>query len=410
MLDVTGADWLTKPPLQAVFSAIEQDGDTARVVGGAVRNSLLGEPVGDVDIATTALPNIVMQRAKAAGLKAVPTGFDHGTVTVISGGIPYEVTTLRQDVETFGRQAKVRFGRDWTQDALRRDFTLNALYADRNGKILDPLSGLEDCLARRVRFIGDPELRIREDYLRILRFFRMHASYGRGDFDKAGLNACIRQRKGLSGLSGERIGAEIKRLTLAPGAADSFLTMQGCGILPLILAGVSRPARFRAFRLLVGQAPEATDPVLGLAALAGFVPEDADRFAQRLRLSNAERDKLKRALSVECRLRDFGAAFAQKLTELDYLYGKQALTEGVLLNAAVSSTVAEEIWPFLAEIRARETPVFPVSGADLIALGHKPGPEIGQILKKLETIWIAGGLKTSRDDLLVNTAYVKSAP
>ena len=168
-----GADWLRAPGIQAVFSAIEQGEDEARVVGGAIRNTLLGHPVPDVDIATTALPEVVMKRAQDAGLKPIGTGIDHGTITIVSEGFPYEVTTLREDVETFGRQARVVFGRDWKKDARRRDFTMNALYADRYGSLHDPLGGLDDCLARRVRFIGDPDNRIREDYLRILRFFRI---------------------------------------------------------------------------------------------------------------------------------------------------------------------------------------------------------------------------------------------
>ena len=200
------AEWLKSPGIQAVFAAIEQEGDEARVVGGAVRNTLLGHPVPDVDIATTASPETVMERARAAGLKPIGTGIDHGTITVVSSGYPYEVTTLREDVETFGRQARVVFGRNWTRDAERRDFTLNALYVDRHGRLHDPLGGLDDCLNRHVRFIGDPDTRIREDYLRILRFFRIYAAYGAGDMDADGLGACLRQRDGLRHLSAERIG------------------------------------------------------------------------------------------------------------------------------------------------------------------------------------------------------------
>ncbi|WP_205470521.1 CCA tRNA nucleotidyltransferase [Breoghania sp. L-A4] len=187
MRSLADADWLNTRAIRKVFAAIERDGDAARVVGGAVRNALLDEPVADIDIATTASPQDVTARARAAGLKAVPTGIEHGTVTVISSGTPFEVTTLREDVETFGRHASVRFGRDWTADAQRRDFTMNALYVDSTGAIFDPIgSGYADCLARHVRFIGEPEARIREDYLRILRFFRFHAQYGAGAMDAQG--------------------------------------------------------------------------------------------------------------------------------------------------------------------------------------------------------------------------------
>ncbi|MBD8891358.1 CCA tRNA nucleotidyltransferase [Roseibium litorale] len=403
------ADWLHHPSVQAVFAAVEQDGDEARVVGGAVRNSLLGEPAGDIDIATTALPQTVMQRAKAAGLKPVPTGIDHGTVTIVSGGRPYEVTTLREDVETFGRQAKVHFGRDWTKDALRRDFTLNALYAGRDGQIHDPLDGLKDCLARKVRFIGDAEQRIREDYLRILRFFRIHASYGHGDLDPAGLAACTALRHGIKQLSGERIGAEMKRLVLAPLAAGSLLTMQGAGILPIILGGVSRPGRFRAFRALKEIAPEAQDPALNLAALAGFVEEDGERLARTLRLSNAERDRMVHGLAMEPRVVMAGEELPARLREFIFLYGKDALTAGLLLQTASGTYPAGKLAQILAEIHGTEVPVFPVSGSDLIARGVQPGPEIGVYLKKMETIWIADGLKMDRDQLLVAASYVESA-
>ncbi|SHM31546.1 CCA tRNA nucleotidyltransferase [Roseibium suaedae] len=402
------ADWLHHPSVQAVLAAIEQDGDEARVVGGAVRNSLLGEPVGDVDIATTALPQTVMARAKAAGLKPVPTGIDHGTITIVSGGLPYEVTTLREDVETFGRQAKVHFGRDWTKDALRRDFTLNALYAGRDGRIHDPLGGLEDCLARRIRFIGNPEQRIREDYLRILRFFRIHASYGRGALDAAGLAACTSLRLGLTQLSGERVGAEMKRLVLAPLASACLQAMQEAGILPVILGGVSRPGRFAAFRAFSDIVPGVQDPALGLAALAGFVEEDGERLAQRLRLSNAERDRMVQGLAGERRVAALGNRLSSRLKEMIFLYGKDALVSGVLLHTASERWPVERTTALLAEILACSEPKFPVSGSDLIALGIKPGPDIGTYLKKLETIWIADGLKMDRSELLVCLSHVMS--
>jgi poly(A) polymerase len=192
------APWLRGGSLPRLLDVLDRDGEEARVVGGAVRNELLGEPVGDVDVATTALPQEVMRRAEAAGFKPVPTGVEHGTVTVVVDGTPFEVTTLREDVETFGRHARVSFGRDWQHDAERRDFTMNALYAARDGTVYDHVGGLDDLKARRVRFIGDPHKRIAEDYLRILRFFRFHAAYGDGGHpDPAGLSACIAARAGL---------------------------------------------------------------------------------------------------------------------------------------------------------------------------------------------------------------------
>src|SRR5947208_8276845 len=213
--------WLRSGPTARVLELLSGNGEEARVVGGAVRNALLKIPVGDIDIATTALPDEVIRRAKAAGIKSVPTGIDHGTVTLVVNGRPFEVTTLRQDIETFGRKAKVAFGRDWIGDAQRRDFTINGLSVDADGVVHDHVGGLEDILAKRVRFIGDPDRRIAEDYLRILRFFRIHAAFGAGEPDRAGYLACIRGRAGLAGLSAERIRLEMRKLLVATGALQA---------------------------------------------------------------------------------------------------------------------------------------------------------------------------------------------
>ena len=213
-------------------------GEQARVVGGAVRNTLLGEAHGDIDIATTALPDEVMRRVQAAGFKAVPTGIEHGTVTVVAAGRPFEVTTLREDVETFGRRAKVAFGRNWRRDAERRDFTMNALFVSRDGTVYDYVGGLADIETRRVRFIGDAAARIAEDYLRILRFFRFHASYGAGAPDAQGLAACIAGRAGLEQLSRERIRMEVVKLLLARHAVPALAVMTETGLLEQVLGGV----------------------------------------------------------------------------------------------------------------------------------------------------------------------------
>ncbi|MDN3720341.1 CCA tRNA nucleotidyltransferase [Roseibium salinum] len=322
------ADWLRSAGIQALFAAIEQDGDQARVVGGAVRNTLLGHDVPDVDIATTALPEDVMRRAAEAGLKAIGTGIDHGTVTVVSGGVPYEVTTLREDVETFGRQARVVFGRDWTRDAERRDFTMNALYADRLGHVHDPLGGLEDCLSRRVRFIGDPDTRIREDYLRILRFFRIYAAYGAGKMNEDGLGACLRQRDGLRQLSAERIGHEMRRLLRAPLAAPALRMMNDCGLWEIATGGLARIDDFEALRSLEEVAPETRDHELGLVVLAGFVREDLERICDRFRLSNANRKRMRAAWAAMKRLKK-SPAFPTPAS-LVYEFGRQGAIDGLL--------------------------------------------------------------------------------
>lgn len=214
--------WLDSSAVQRAFDVLEQDGDVARAVGGTVRNSLLGEVVDDVDIACTALPDVVLARADAAGVKAIPTGVDHGTVTLVIESQPIEVTCLREDVETHGRHATVKFGRDWVKDAQRRDFTMNALYVDRHGELFDPLGGLDDCLNRHLRFIGDARARIREDYLRILRFFRFFATYGQGEINADGYAACVELKDGLSHLSKERITKEVLRTLGAPRVLDAL--------------------------------------------------------------------------------------------------------------------------------------------------------------------------------------------
>ena len=240
------APWLSSGPAARVLALLNGDGEEARVVGGAVRNALLGVAIGDLDIATTALPTEVIRRAKAAGIKSVPTGIEHGTVTLVVESRPYEVTTLREDVETFGRKAKVAFGRDWARDAERRDFTINGLSVDSGGVVHDHVGGLKDIAARRVRFIGDPNLRIAEDYLRILRFFRIHAAYGVGAPDRAGYLACIKGRAGLAGLSAERVRMEVMKLMIAQGAADAVVAMADGGLLLPIFGGVAYTGPFAA--------------------------------------------------------------------------------------------------------------------------------------------------------------------
>ena len=275
---------LATPGLQTIFDLLDGDGEEARMVGGAVRNALLGLPVADIDIATTALPDVVMQRAEKAGLRALPTGIEHGTVTLLVDHKPFEVTTLREDIDTDGRRATVRFGRDFRHDAQRRDFTMNALYARADGTIEDHVGGLTDLAARRVRFIGDAHQRIREDYLRILRLFRFHAAYGEGALDKEALHAAIELRDGLDRLSRERIRAEMMKLLIAKAAAATLIVMRDDGFLDHILGGV---AHVEAMARI-----DANDAALRLGALALETVDDVERLRDRLRLSNAEATRL----------------------------------------------------------------------------------------------------------------------
>ncbi|MBV9395607.1 MAG: CCA tRNA nucleotidyltransferase, partial [Methylobacteriaceae bacterium] len=272
-----------------LLGVLNGGGEETRIVGGAVRNALLGIATGDVDLATTARPEMVIARAKAARFKPVPTGIEHGTVTVVVRGQPFEVTTLREDIATDGRRATVRFGRDFGEDARRRDFTVNALSVSADRALHDPVGGLADLKTGRIRFIGDPKQRIREDYLRILRFFRFHAAYGQGPLDRAGLNAAIAEREGLGVLSAERIRAEMMKFVLARRAGEVAQEISDAGFFERIFGGIAYPALFARLTQIERTADDA---VLRLGALAVCVREDAERLRERLRLSNAEHKRL----------------------------------------------------------------------------------------------------------------------
>ncbi|HKA46850.1 MAG TPA: CCA tRNA nucleotidyltransferase [Methyloceanibacter sp.] len=405
---IAGAGWLTRRDTLAVLDALHDDGVETRVVGGAVRDTLLGLPVTQpVDLATTAEPEKVMALAKGAGLKAVPTGIDHGTVTVIADGAPFEVTTLRRDVETYGRHAKVAYGTSWEEDARRRDFTLNALYADRNGKVFDPLGGYEDLRGGRVRFIGDAEARIKEDYLRILRFFRFNAYYGKGKMDEAGLKASVRLCAGLDQLSAERIAGELRRILAAPGAAGAVEALFDHGLLTRVLGGVPQLGRFErlvAIEMANGLAP---NPGLRLAALAVFVSEDVTRLAACLRLSNAEQAVL--ALGI----RDDGlAGLPEEEAAKVALYRLGASYRPALLIAWADSGAPPDDagWRRALTLPERwQTPSLPISGSDIAALGVLKGPEIGAVLKAVEQHWIDTGFALDRDRLLAKARELVAA-
>src|SRR3981081_3570635 len=267
------APWLKSGPTARVLELLDSNGEQARVVGGAVRNALVQIPIGDIDIATTALPDEVIRRAKAAGVKSVPTGIEHGTVTLVGDAQPFAITTLREDTQTFGRKAKVAFGRDWTRDAERRDFTINGLSVDAGGVVHDHVGGLDDIAAKRVRFIGDPDLRIAEDYLRILRFFRIHAAFGAGEPDRDGYLACIRAPAGLPSLSAERVRMEMLKLMVAQGAAGAISAMAEGGLLLPILGGIAYTGPFAAMIAAERSLGLGPAPVRRLGQPAGVAPE-----------------------------------------------------------------------------------------------------------------------------------------
>jgi poly(A) polymerase len=377
-------DWIAAPETQAVFDALEAGGHRAFFVGGCVRNALLGQPVTDIDISTDAVPDEVMRLAEVAGLRPVPTGIDHGTVTVVSGGEGHEVTTFRRDVETDGRRAVVAFSTHKLDDARRRDFTINALYADRTGAVIDPLgTGLADLAAGRIRFIEDAEARIREDYLRILRFFRFHAWYGHPDhgMDPEALAADRANSVGIGSLSRERVGHEMLRLLAAPDPAPSLAAMQATGVLARVL-----PARTRALVAplvhaegFLGAPP---DPIRRLAALGG------EAAAAALKLSKADDRRL--AL-----LRDAAGGMAGP-GELGYRHGAEAAADVVILRAVLAGKLPDPAQIDAARHGAEAR--FPVRAADL--MDGLSGPALGRRLAELEAAWIASGFTATRDDLL----------
>lgn len=398
------ADWLDDPRLHRLFAAIERDGDRAYVVGGAVRNTLLELPAGDVDVATTALPDVVTTRAAAAGLKPVPTGIDHGTVTVVVEGHPFEVTTLRCDVETHGRRATVAFGRDWSVDAHRRDFTMNALYVSLDGVVHDFVGGIADCRAGRVRFIGGAAQRIAEDYLRILRFFRFHAAYGRGPLDAEGLHAAIAARDGLSGLSAERIGQEVSKLVVAVGAPATFAAMSETGLAQRVFGRAVDLGGFSRLHGLAGEpgAPRraAGDAAAFLAALAAWSEPDALGLTDRLRLSNATRDRMAAAVVRARRIdADLEAAGVDRLLEA---FGREGAADALALAHARGRIGRERVVDRLREAAERPVPTLPIAGRDLLALGLPRGPAVGAMIADLRAIWAASGYALDRERLLID--------
>jgi poly(A) polymerase len=380
------ATWLTEPSLQRVMAAIAAAGGEARVAGGAVRNALMGEEVTEIDLAATLSPDQVTAACAAAGLAVHPTGIDHGTVTVVADHHPYEVTTLRHDVETDGRRATVRFTDDWQADAMRRDFTMNALYCDAEGAVYDHVQGYPDILARRVVFVGSPGQRIAEDFLRILRFFRFHARYGHGAPDAAGLAACVSARAGLDGLSAERIRQEMFKLMAAREAVPTLRLMAETGILERLLPYTDD------WRVLARLPP---DPVLRLAVLA----QAPAAMKERWRLSNHEGRRLEAIAAHEPPAPDLRPAERRVIL---YHIGPEAWRDLVHLGWARSAAdLNDPAWQDLLALPDRwQPPDFPVSGRDLLARGMAPGPGVGQALARLEDWWLASDFQAGRDELL----------
>ncbi len=384
-------DLLARPAVAALLDALCADGEEARIVGGAVRDALMGRPVGDIDIATTTLPDETIRRAQARGWKAVPTGLAHGTITAVINRVPYEVTTLRRDVATDGRHATVVFSRDFAEDAARRDFTLNALSLGRDGTVHDYATGVADAAMGSIRFMGDPARRISEDYLRILRFFRLRASHGQGAPDAAALAACAALKPGLAQLSRERVRAELMKLLAAPGAVQGAREMKGIHLWPVMMPGfaISLPALERVCALEGGAA---ADPVLRLAALCQLcgTPERAQVLQDLLALSNAEHDHLA-AVAAKAPLFNTGAA---SLRQLVYMTGAHGFRPALFLAHAARGAAADDTQRLLDEAAPllAAPPRNPFTSGMVAASGVPPGPRMGHVLRTAERLWLAQDL------------------
>lgn len=401
-------DWLTGLGSKTVIAALTAKGAQVRFVGGCVRNALLGEPVTDIDLATPEDPETVTRLLEDAGIRAVPSGIEHGTVTAVLEARHFEITTLRHDVETFGRKAEVAFHADWEADAQRRDFTMNALYADPDGTVFDPLGGYADLAARRLRFIGDAGERIREDYLRILRFFRIHAWYGRGALDSDGLAATKTHLAGLDHLSAERVRDELFKLLAASGAASVLQAMDDAGVLAHVLPEATKINRYAACVGLEKSMRAEADPLRRLAALVDAGEQEASEIGQRLKLSNKQTVRL-RAMKAD--LPDIGARTGKKaLRRALYWHGAAFVTDRLFIAwAGGRGDSKSKSWrAVLKAARAWEAPRFPVSGLDVMALGVPKGVEVGKTLRALEAWWVDTGFPAeeklrARLDAMVRT-------
>jgi poly(A) polymerase len=382
--------WMQAAETRAVMAALEAAGGAGcgRFVGGCVRNAVIGRPVADIDIATTLTPDRVTAALKAAGLKAVPTGVEFGTVTAVSAGKPFEITTLRRDVETDGRHAVVAYTDDWAEDAARRDFRLNALYADAEGHLFDPTGeGEADARAGRIVFVGDPETRIREDGLRILRFFRFLAWYGKGEPDADGLAACERMKGSLISLSAERIAKELLRLLGADDPRPALRLMAATGILSLVVPQAHGLARFEHLVEIESDLFQC-DPLLRLAALLPDDPAAGQATAERLRLSNAQRNRLVAALGTEPRIVSWLSP--REARRAVYQLGVDAFCDRLMLGWAGSERHAAGMqWRALLPMaQSWPIPTFPLTGQEVIAAGVPEGPMVGEVMREIEAWWI----------------------
>lgn len=409
-MNISGkAPWLDDTDVKVLLNALNNGGNETRVIGGAVRNFLLQHDAGDIDFATTLLPDETIACVEKASFKAVPTGYAHGTITAVKNGRAFEITTLRQDIATNGRHAEVAFGKDWTEDAKRRDFSINALSCDAFGNVFDYCGGLADIETRTIRFIGDAETRIREDTLRSLRFYRFFALYGSGRPDSNAIRATAKLKAGLAQLSAERVWAELKKLLSAPDPSRALLWMRQAGVLTAVLPesenwGIdSIPGLIAAEQSLGWQA----DPMLRLMAITPSDKSRIEALATRLRFSKIESERMvahastakidpetsELAMAKRLYLEGRSGVFDQLNLALAAARAKALLDDAAMINAAKFSRL-------LDFVKNWQMPVFPVSGKDLKAKGFVEGPDMGSALAEMEKRWIDSGFKLTQSQLL----------
>ena len=393
--------WMIAPETRAVFDALANGGADARFVGGCVRDAWLGRKVKDIDIATHAPPERVMALLKDAGIAAIPTGIEHGTITAVVGKAHYEITTLRRDVETFGRHARVEFTDDWREDAARRDLTMNAMSCTAEGCVYDPFGGLADMAAGRVRFVGDPRQRIEEDVLRLLRFFRFHAHYGRGAPDPDALAACTEMAPRLPSLSGERVRGELSRLLAASDPASVWRLMIDRGVMAHLLPEATETARLDSLVRLEHDLAEPPEAVRRFAAVLATDHAGALRVSETLRLSNADRDRL--AALVEPPMAVSPTDDRVKRRQALYRIGDAELYRDLVMLAAVDApgpVSVDTVKAALATADDLPSLKLPIAGRDLLAMGMDRGPAIGKLMREVEAWWIAEDFRPGREDCL----------
>ena len=402
---------MTALPARTLLAHLTADGHAARFVGGCVRDAVAEREVGDVDLATEAPPDRVMALLHGRGIRVIPTGLVHGTVTAVVDGAVYEITTLRRDVETDGRRATVAFTDDWLGDAARRDFTINALYLDADGTLFDPTGGLDDLRAGRVRFIGAPEKRLEEDALRLLRFFRFHARYGRGAPDAAAAAACRDFAPRLPGLSGERIWSEFRRILDGPDPGNALRLMDAADVLRRIAPGavaLDRLDRIAGIETGLGLGPSA---IRRLAVILAPEAGDIAGLARKLRLSRAESARLEKAVETSAKL--IASPDSAPVGDRLYRWGEGTFGDALAVAWADCRSKGGDESVFERHARALAAwvrPVFPLGGKDAIALGAAPGPSIGRALDEVEAWWIGEGFAPGRDACLARLAAVLQPP